>query len=116
MVRFTVTFLIMVILFMSGVLLGMNQASLGMIQMRGFSDTNFHEAIKTQQPTSSNYEVEVLGKEFQQVPVEEKQQVYADMQITHGVQKLAFTLEKGVKWVYNTMIFVVYQLVQVFFA
>ncbi|MFC0522549.1 DUF3679 domain-containing protein [Pontibacillus salicampi] len=116
MIRFTTTVLLLIILFLSGVLLGMNQASLGIIEMRGFSNDSLQEAVKTNPSKGSSYEVEVLGQGFEQVSVEEKQKAYAEMQTDHGVQKLAFALEKAVKWVYNTIIFIVYQFVQIFYS
>lgn len=105
----------MIVLFLSGVLLGLNQASLGMIQLRGYTNASFEEAVQTRQLTTGNYEVQVLGKGFEQVPVEAKQRVYDEIQSSHGIQKVAFMLEKTVKWAYNQVIFLVYQLVQVFF-
>lgn len=115
MTRITITFLFMVVLFLSGVLIGLNQASLGMIQMRGFSDHSFEEAVQTRKLNTGNYEVQVLGQGFQQVPIEAKQRTYQEIQTSHGLQKVAFAIEKSVKWVYNTVIFMIYQFVQAIF-
>ncbi|QHE53046.1 DUF3679 domain-containing protein [Pontibacillus sp. HMF3514] len=115
MVRMTMTFLVMVILFLGGVLVGMNQASQGMIKMRGFESETFQEAVQTRHVDTGKVEVKVLGQDFQQVSMDEKQKKYEELQSSHGIQKVAVTLEKSVQWLYNQMIMVVYQFVQVFF-
>ncbi|MCD5323633.1 MULTISPECIES: DUF3679 domain-containing protein [Pontibacillus] len=115
MVRFTVTFLIMIVLFLGGVLVGMNQASIGMIQMRGFSNGTFQEAVQTEKLETGDYEVQVLGRDFQQVSVQEKQQQYQEHNEARGLQKVAVMLEKAVNWAYNTVIYTIYHLFQVFF-
>jgi len=115
MVRMTMTLLVMVILFLGGVLVGMNQASQGMIKMRGFESETFQEAVQTRHVDTGEVEVKVLGQDFQQVSMDEKQRKYDALQSSHGIQKVAVTLEKSVQWMYNQMIMVVYQFVQVFF-
>lgn len=115
MVRMTMTFLVMIILFLGGVLVGMNQASMGLIKMRGYENASFQEAVQTRHVDTDQIEVKVLGQDFQQVSLEKKQQQYDELQTSHGIQKVALTLEKSVQWVYNQMIMMVYQLVQVFF-
>lgn len=85
--------------------------------MRGFSNQSFHEAIQTKESAQpSEYEVEVLGEPYEQVSVEERQETYEEMQTSHGILKLAFGLERFVQWLYNSFIYLVYQLVQVFYA
>ncbi|GGD04355.1 DUF3679 domain-containing protein [Pontibacillus salipaludis] len=115
MVRFTITFLIMIVLFLGGVLVGMNQASIGMIQMRGFSSGTFQEAVQTEKLETGDYEVQVLGKDFGQVSVQEKQQQYEDHNEARGLQRLAVTLESVVNWVYNTIIYTIYHIFSAFF-
>ncbi len=115
MVRMTMTFLIMIILFLGGVLVGVNQASLGLIKMRGYESDSFQEAVQTRHADTGEIEVKVLGRDFQQVSVDQKQQKYEELQSSHGIQKIAVGLENSVQWVYNQMIMMVYQLVQVFF-
>ncbi len=115
MVRMTMTFLVMIILFLGGVLIGMNQASLGMIEMRGYESESLQEAVQTSHVDTDDVEVKVLGQDFQQTPVDTKQKKYEELQTSQGIQKIAVNLEKSVQWVYNQMILMIYQLVQVFF-
>ncbi|WP_156111430.1 DUF3679 domain-containing protein [Pontibacillus halophilus] len=115
MKRFTVTFLFMLVLFLAGILVGINQASLGMIQIRGYSDQSFQEAIQTTEADDGTVEVEVMGQSFQQVQLDEKKQQFDETYETQGIQKLALSLGNFVKGVYNLVLSLVYQLVQLIF-
>ena len=107
--------LLMVILFLGGVLFGVDQASEGITKTRGYSDESVQQAVESNISDDGTYQVKVMGQDFQQINVEEKEQKYQQTESSQLPQKLASTLESAVQWVYNQMIVSVYQIVQAFF-
>lgn len=105
----------MVILFLGGVLFGIDQASEGITATRGYSDASVDHAVESDITEQGSYQVKVMGRDFQQVDLHEKQQKYKDIESSNFTQKLAGGLEHGVQWFYNKMIISAYQLVQAFF-
>ncbi|WP_138415690.1 DUF3679 domain-containing protein [Aquibacillus sediminis] len=115
MAKFIITLLIMIILFLGGVLFGIDQASEGVTSVRGYTDSTVEKAVETNKTEQGAHQVKVMGRDFQQVNLEEKQQEYEQMESSHFIQTIAGGLEHGVQWFYNKMIISVYQLVQAFF-
>ncbi|MDC3413330.1 YqxA family protein [Aquibacillus sp. 3ASR75-11] len=115
MVKTIITLLMMIILFLGGTLFGIDQASEGIIQTRGYATADVKEAVQPSRDEAGNVEVELLGKDLQQVTFEEKEQEFQEIESSNFTQKLAGSMEKGVSSFYNLMIQSVYQLVQVFF-
>ncbi|MCT2537618.1 YqxA family protein [Aquibacillus koreensis] len=112
--RVFVTMLLMMVLFLGGVLLGIDKANEGVSNTRGYSTGSFEEAIQAEQTEDGAYEIEVMGEDFKQVSVEEKKVEYEEVQSTHFTQKLAGGLESSVKWFYNQIVQSAYQLAQAF--
>ncbi|WP_179107143.1 DUF3679 domain-containing protein [Sediminibacillus massiliensis] len=110
-----VLLLSMTILFLSGVLLGINQANKGIENTQGYSAGGLEEVIQTSSNEQGKERVEILGEDFETVEMEERRTEYEEIQASHFTQKIAVGLESGIKWVYNQLIQTVYQLIQVFF-
>ncbi|WP_170287608.1 DUF3679 domain-containing protein [Aquibacillus halophilus] len=111
--KMIVTMLLMMVLFLGGVLIGIDKASEGVVQTRGYSTTS--EAVNATADDEGVLEINVMGENFQQIDLEKKQEQYEAVQSSHLTQKVAGNLESGVKWFYNQMIHSAYQLVQVLF-
>ncbi|MCP8616919.1 DUF3679 domain-containing protein [Salirhabdus salicampi] len=111
MVRFTILFFLMLILFLGGVIVGFDQAGKGMNKIRG-DNVDSYDAVKTIESDNDNIEVEVLGQSIEQLSLGEKRLDYQKVKESHFTEKVATTVEKGVKWVYNKMIESVYQLTE----
>ncbi len=104
----------MLVLFFGGILVGIDKASEGIIETRGYSVSD-DDAIGSQVDENGKAEVNVMGENLQQINLENKQEEYQEVQSTHLTQKVAGNLERGVKWFYNQLIHTAYQLVQAFF-
>lgn len=115
MTRMIILSLVMMMLFLVGVLFGIEQASVGMVKLRGYSDQSLHEAVQTESAPNGKYEVKVMGRDFTQVSLDEKQVLYQNVTESHFTEKMAVVLEKSVKWFYNQVIFVIYQLIELVF-
>ncbi|MDL4841485.1 DUF3679 domain-containing protein [Aquibacillus rhizosphaerae] len=115
MTKVLVSMLLMVILFMGGVLFGIDQANEGIANTRGYTATNFEDAIDSGINEDGSYEVNVMGEDFEQINLEDKELEYEEVQTNHFTQKLAGNLENSVKWFYNQVIDTAYQIAQVFF-
>lgn len=107
--------LTMMVLFLGGILIGINQVNKGVVETRGYTTDGFEGAVDSDVTEEGTYQVSLMGEDFQQVDLEEKEEKYDAIQSTHFTQKLAGNLESGVKWFYNKMIDSAYQLTQVFF-
>ncbi|WP_186576459.1 DUF3679 domain-containing protein [Aquibacillus kalidii] len=112
--KMIMTALTMLVLFLGGVLFGIEQANEGVLQTRGYS-SDLEEAVKSEVTEGGSYEVEVMGKKFEQVDMDKKEQQYEEIESNHLMQKVATNLESGVKWFYNQVIHSAYQLSQAFF-
>ncbi|MFD1018817.1 DUF3679 domain-containing protein [Thalassobacillus hwangdonensis] len=103
MIRYIAFILFMMVLFLGGALFGINQASEGVIQTRGYTSDSLQDALEIKQQDSDAYEVTVMGVPLEQEGLEEKMTQYKD-QATHSSVKVAQVLEKGVNTVYNVVI------------
>ncbi|WP_158633987.1 DUF3679 domain-containing protein [Radiobacillus deserti] len=115
MIKMLATMLVMVLLFLGGVLFGIDQASEGVTEIRGYSTDSLKEAVQTDKNKQDNYQIEVMGQEFEQVSVEDKEEKFQEIDDSHMTQKIAGTLEQSVKWVYNGLIQSAHELVKSFF-
>ncbi|TCT27038.1 uncharacterized protein DUF3679 [Melghiribacillus thermohalophilus] len=109
MVRFTLLFFLMIILFLSGVIVGFDQAGEGIQTIRGNPFENF-DALNIQQSDGESAEVQVMGETF-----EEMQLKYRDTESEHITEKMATLIEKGVKWLYNQVIQVIYKMTEMIY-
>lgn len=101
-----ISLLLMVVLFLGGVLFGIDQANNGSLQTKGYAGGEILRAVESDFSQEDKYEEQVK---------EENTEQYKEIQSSHLTQKLAGELENGVKWFYNQVVYTVYQLVQVFF-
>ncbi|MDC3415576.1 DUF3679 domain-containing protein [Aquibacillus salsiterrae] len=115
MLRIMTMFLLMVVLFLGGVVFGIDRANKGVANTRGYSPQSFNNAIEVDASSDDQYEIKVMGENIQQVDLRDKQEKYEAIQSNHFTQALAGNLEYGVKWFYNKMIQSAYQLTQSFF-
>ncbi|MRG86652.1 hypothetical protein [Salinibacillus xinjiangensis] len=113
MVRFTITFFVMVILFLGGVIVGFDQAGTGMNNLSG-NDVNEYDAVEASKQ-GDDYQVDLLGESFEQKPIEEKKEEYQDINQGLFTEKLAATVEGGVKWFFNMLIEGAYQISELFY-
>ncbi|MBB6454333.1 hypothetical protein HNQ94_002808 [Salirhabdus euzebyi] len=114
MIRFTMTFFLMIILFLGGVIVGFDQAGSGMNKLRG-NDVESYDALQTVKTEDNQFGVEVLGQTFTQESIDEKREEYKEIKEDVFTEKLAFALEKIVKWFYNILIQGAYQISQLFY-
>lgn len=115
MFRMMTLLLAMIVLFLGGVLFGIERANEGVTNTRGYTTSTMNDAIQVNSPNEGQYEIKVMGKNFQQVNLQDKEEKYEAIQSSHFTQALAGNLEFGVKWFYNKMIHSAYQLADSFF-
>ncbi|UFT97830.1 YqxA family protein [Radiobacillus kanasensis] len=115
MVKMLIGMLIMVLLFLGGVLFGIDQASEGVTEIRGYTTSSLKEAVQTGENNQEEYQIEVMGQDFEQVSVEEKQEKFEEMESEHMTQKIAGAMEHSVKWFYNGLVKSAHEIVQTFF-
>ncbi|MBO8156024.1 MAG: DUF3679 domain-containing protein [Bacillaceae bacterium] len=104
MIRFTLLFLVMTVLFLSGVIVGFDQAGEGIENIRG-DFLNQYDAVQIHKKDQEPIEIQVMGR-----TLEEKKVQYQKIENDHMTEKLAFAMEKGVKWFYNQVIQGVYKI------
>ncbi|WP_026569892.1 MULTISPECIES: hypothetical protein [Sediminibacillus] len=106
MAKVMFSLLIMVLLFLGGILTGINQVSEGTDRPTSVVELVSGKDEKAPLITVKEPETEsVLAADRDYEPVEE----------THFTQKLAAALGSFLSWLYNQLIVAIYQLVQVFF-
>jgi hypothetical protein len=113
MIRYTMIFFIMVILFLGGVIIGFDQAGSGMNELRGNNETSF-DALEVSK-NDDQYEVEVFGQTLEKESLQEKKESYDDINGDFFLEKLAVTVEKSVQWFYNLLIDGAYQITELFY-
>ncbi|MBM7569608.1 DUF3679 domain-containing protein [Aquibacillus albus] len=113
--KMIVMMLTMIVLFLTGILIGIDQANGGITKTRGYVSQDMDKAIESNLSTDGKYEIKVMGNDFQQINLNEKEEKYQAVQSSHFTQQLAGNLEYVVKWFYNQIIHSAYQLAQAFF-
>lgn len=71
-----------------GVLLGMQEANRGLLQMKGFDDNTYGEAFQIKKNDTGEVEAEVLGEEITAHDIEEKQKKLEEMKAVHFFSSL----------------------------
>lgn len=88
MKKFLFKFFLLVIILFFGVLLGMQEANQGLLQMKGFNDHTYGEAFNIQKNENGGVEAAVLGKEITAYDIEEKQKKLEEMKAFHFFSNL----------------------------
>ncbi|MBM7554709.1 DUF3679 domain-containing protein [Thalassobacillus pellis] len=114
MVKYIMFILVTISLFLFGVLFGINQASEGVVQTRGYTTDQLHEALVIKDKTNDTYDVTVMGVPIEQHSVEEKLHVYKS-EAAHSSVKVAEALGTGVTKVYDLFITTVAKIVEPLF-
>lgn len=120
MARLLIWMLTLTSLFLFGVLFGINQASQGILSIKGYEGGNWTEAVQVKEEVNGeerddSYAVEVMGKTFEQQSLEEKVSTYQAKYEETTTQKIAGTVQKTVQWGYNQLVFIMYEVAGLFF-
>ncbi|QHS22819.1 DUF3679 domain-containing protein [Virgibacillus sp. MSP4-1] len=108
MIRFTLIFFFMIILFLTGVIVGFDQAGTGMNKLSGNEMENYDALVVKNK--DEPYEVEVMGQSLDKKSIEEKKESYQEIQGGSLTGKIASAIEGGVKWFYNLLVAGAYQI------
>ncbi|MFG6114273.1 DUF3679 domain-containing protein [Halobacillus sp. MO56] len=103
MLKYLLFICMMIVLFLGGALFGINQASEGVIQTRGYTTDHLKEALSVEQTGQDKYDVTVMGIPVEQQNVEAKINLYKD-QAAHSSVQLAELLGGGVSKIYDVVI------------
>ncbi len=88
MKKFILKFFLLVITLFFGVLLGMQQANDGLLQMKGFDDKTFGGAFHIKKTEAGEVEAAVLGQEITAHDIEEKQKELEEMKAFHLISNI----------------------------
>jgi len=83
MIKFFIKCFLLVTILFFGVLLGMQEANRGLLQMKGFDDNTYGEAFQIKKNDSGEVEAAVLGEELTVHDIEEKQKKLEKMKAFH---------------------------------
>ncbi|MEQ6389393.1 DUF3679 domain-containing protein [Bacillaceae bacterium S4-13-58] len=120
MTRFIIWMLTLISLFLFGVIFGINQASQGILSIKGYEGGNWTEAVQVKdnvkgETNDESYVVEVMGKTFEQQSLKEKQSIYQTNYEETTTQKIAGTFQKTIQWGYNQLVFIMHEVAGLLF-
>lgn len=96
MAAFTLRFFFLVVILLFGVLLGMQQANNGMIQMKGYEDPDLKNAFTIQGGSGNENEASVLGHEVNTTDLEEKQKKLEEVEAFNIFSRTGKALADGI--------------------
>ncbi|WP_458412440.1 DUF3679 domain-containing protein [Schinkia sp. CFF1] len=88
MTKFILKFFLLFIILFFGVLLGMQEANQGLLQMKGFDDNSYGQAFHIKKNATGEVEAAVLGQEITSHDIEEKQKKLEEMKAFHIIANM----------------------------
>ncbi|RSK27908.1 DUF3679 domain-containing protein [Bacillus sp. HMF5848] len=79
MVKFLLKTLLVVTILFVGVILGMQQANVGLKKMKGYDDPTLQSALRVELNNNGDYEANVLGRQITSHDISEKKQQLEEM-------------------------------------
>lgn len=89
MKKFIIKCFLLVITLFFGVLLGMQEANEGLLQLKGFDDKTYEGAFDIKKNNTGEVEAAVLGEEITAHDIEEKQKKLEEMKAFHVITNMA---------------------------
>lgn len=103
MFRFFIKFILVVTIFFVGVLLGMQKANIGMINMRGYDDPKLYSAVSIEEE-NGQYNASVLGKEMDTFDLQEKKAKLEEIKAFNAFSNLGKKMSDGTKLAFNKVL------------
>lgn len=94
MFRFFLKFLLVLVIFFVGVLLGMQKASTGMLNMRGYDDPKLYSAVSIKEQ-NGEVDASILGKEFNSTDLQEKKEKLEEIKAFNAFSNLGKKISDG---------------------
>ncbi|WP_042345793.1 YqxA family protein [Bacillus massiliigorillae] len=100
MFRFFLKFLLVLIIFFVGVLLGMQKANIGMLNMRGYDDPKLYSAVSVEQ-RDGEIDASILGKEINSYDLQEKKEKLEEIKAFNAFSNLGKKITESSKTLFN---------------
>ncbi|HHY72952.1 MAG TPA: DUF3679 domain-containing protein [Bacillus bacterium] len=88
MKKFIIKFFLLLIVLFFGVLLGMQEANHGLLQLKGFDDKTYGQAFQIKKNKAGEVEAAVLGEEITAHDIEAKQKKLEEMKAFHVITSI----------------------------
>ncbi|MEH6941190.1 YqxA family protein [Bacillus sp. JJ722] len=103
MFRFFLKFLLVLIIFFVGVLLGMQKANIGILNMRGYDDPNLYSAVSIEQH-NGEVDASILGKEMKSYDLQEKKEKLEEIKAFNAFSNLGKKITESSKQFFNKVL------------
>jgi hypothetical protein len=107
MFRFLLKCSLVLLIFFVGVILGMQKASTGMFNMRGYEDPLLYNAVSISNDENGQLNAELLGQEVNTHDLQEKKERLEEMKAFNVFSNLGKKATKGAQDLFNNLIEVV---------
>ncbi|MGM9925486.1 MAG: YqxA family protein [Bacillus sp. (in: firmicutes)] len=102
MIRFSLKCLLVLIVFFVGVLLGMQKASTGIVNMRGYDDPSLYSAVSIEE-NNGEIDASILGKEMGTYDLQEKKEKLEELKAFNAFSGMGKKIAESAKHFLNKM-------------
>jgi hypothetical protein len=104
MVKFTLKMFVWICFFFIGILVGMQQANKGMLEMKGYEDETFTTPVYWQEREDGKVEAAFLGNEVTQFDLEEKRKKLEETETYNFFSSIGKAFAEMVTAIFQTLI------------
>ncbi|WP_273129812.1 YqxA family protein [Metabacillus sp. HB246100] len=104
MVKFMLKCFLLCSVLLFGVLLGMQQANQGMINMKGYQDPDFQGAFQVESKQTGEFDASILGNEVTSQDLQKKQEQLEQMEAFNFFSQMGIQLSNIVSHTVNSLV------------